>query len=153
MDDLQQGYAFGQIDRAIIMSPQKVNSRVVLPVTTLDEILYGYPLDLILYANNYEEVNDDHPIIEQIESVEKALHVFREGTAMAKGTTTSKGLVHSYFANIFGPPQYRDLHEDLAKCTFEAVFASQVFVAQIRTRLAIPGYQSKGPEETAKALL
>ena len=32
-------YAFGQIDRAIIMSPQKVNARVVLPVTTLEEVL------------------------------------------------------------------------------------------------------------------
>ena len=41
LDDLQQGYAFGQIDRAIIMSPHKVNARVVVPVTTLDEVLRG----------------------------------------------------------------------------------------------------------------
>ncbi len=41
LDDLQQGYAIGQIDRAIIMSPQKVNARVVLPVTTLHEVQRG----------------------------------------------------------------------------------------------------------------
>ena len=34
LDDLQQGYAFGQLDRSIIMSPNRVNARVVLPVTS-----------------------------------------------------------------------------------------------------------------------
>ncbi len=36
------------------------------------------------------------------------LDIFREGAVMSKGTTTSSGLVHSYFANIFGPPEYKD---------------------------------------------
>lgn len=153
LDDLQQGYAFQQIDRAVIMSPHKVNARVVLPVTTMSEVLHGYPLDFILYANNYEEVDEDHPIIERFENADAALKVFREGAAMAKGTTTSSGLVHSYFANIFGPPQYRDLHEGLAQKVFQAAFQSGVFVGQLRTRLGIPGYESTGPQAAAKALL
>ncbi len=153
LDDLQQGYAFGQIDRAIIMSPQKVNARAVLPVTGLDEVLHGYPVDIMLYANNYEEVDESHPIIERFATPDQALAVFREGAAMAKGTTTSKGLVHSYFANIFGPPQYKDLHDQLAKATFDAAFRSGAIVGQIRTRLGIPGYESRGPEEAAKALV
>ena len=66
MDDLQQGYAFSQIDRSIIMSPQKVNARVVLPVTTIDEVLHGYPVDFLLYANNYEEVDAEHPIFDRL---------------------------------------------------------------------------------------
>jgi hypothetical protein len=153
LDDLQQGYAFGQLDRSIIMSPQKINARVVLPVTTLDEVLHGYPLDLLLYANNYEEVDDSHPIIERFDTPDAALNVFREGAAMAKGTTTSTGLVHSYYANIFGPPQYKELHEPLAQRVFQAVFESGVFVGQLRTRLGIPGYETKGPEAAAEALL
>lgn len=153
LDDLQQGYAFQQIDRAVIMSPHKVNARVVLPVTTMSEILHGYPLDFILYANNYEEVDEDHPIIERFEDEDTALKVFREGAAMAKGTTTSSGLVHSYFANIFGPPQYREIHEGLAQKVFQAAFQSGVFVGQLRTRLGIPGYESTGPQAAAKALL
>ena len=108
LDDLRQGYAFGQIDRAIIMSPQKTNARCVLPVTTLEDVLKGYQVDYLLYANNYEEVDDDHPIIERFRTVEEALKTFREGAAMSKGTTTSTGLVHTYFANIFGPPQYKE---------------------------------------------
>jgi hypothetical protein len=152
LDDLQQGYAFGQIDRAIIMSPQKINARVVLPVTTLGEILRGYPIDFLLYANNYEQIDDEHPVVERFDAPEHALTTFRDGTAMTKGTTTATGLVHSYFANIFGPPQYRDLHERLAAKAFRAAFDSGVFVGQLRTRLGIPGFETKGPEEAAKAL-
>jgi hypothetical protein len=152
LDDLQEGFAFGQIDRAIIMSPQKVNARVVLPVTRLEEIIHGYPVDIILYANNYEEVDEDHPLLEKFSTAEQALRVYREGTAMSKGTTTSTGIVHSYFANIFGPPQYREIHEHLAEKTFAMAFASGLYVGQMRTRLGISGYEMKGPQEAAKAL-
>jgi energy-coupling factor transporter ATP-binding protein EcfA2 len=110
LDDLQPGYAFGQLDRTIIMNPNQVNARVVLPVTTYENVIKGYPVDMVLYANNYEEIDDDHPIIERLTTVESALRVFREGTAMSKGTTTSTGLVHTYFVNIFGAVQYKSLH-------------------------------------------
>ncbi|MBN2580507.1 MAG: hypothetical protein JXB10_16095 [Pirellulales bacterium] len=153
LDDLRQGYAFGQIDRAVIMSPQKINARCVLPVTTLEEVLHGHPIDFLLYANNFEEVDAEHPIVEKFAAADEALKVFREGAAMSKGTTTATGLVHSYFANIFGPPQYKDLHEPLAQKLFEAAFARNVFVGQLRTRLGISGCESTGPEEAAKALL
>lgn len=153
LDDLQQGYAFGQIDRAIIMSPQKINARVVLPVTTIQDVLRGHRLDFILYANNYEHVDDRHPVVEKFDTCEEALAVFGEGAAMAKGTTTASGLVHSYFANIFGPPQYRERHEPLAKKTFETAFADGVFVGELRTRLGVPGFESSGPEAAARALL
>ncbi|MCE1248691.1 MAG: phosphoenolpyruvate carboxykinase [Firmicutes bacterium] len=152
LDDLEFGYAFGQIDRAIIMSPHMVNARVVLPITTMEEILKGYPLDFILYANNYDQVDESHPIVEKFESVEDALNTFREGAAMSKGTTTSTGLTHSYFANIFGPTQYRELHEKLAENTFENAFRSGVFIGQLRTRLGISSFESTGPAEAAKAL-
>ncbi|HIJ90911.1 MAG: hypothetical protein OEV89_09420 [Desulfobulbaceae bacterium] len=153
LDDLQQGYAFGQIDRAIIMSPQKVNARVVLPVTTIEDVLKGYAIDYLLYVNNYEEVDKEHPILEQVANPAQALNVFREGAVMAKGTTTSTGLVHSYFANIFGPPQYKEVHESLAERVFAAAFRSGVQVGQLRTRLGIPGYETSGPEKAARALL
>jgi len=153
LDDLQEGYAFGQVDRAIIMSPQKPNARVLIPVSSLAEVLHGYPVDCILYANNYEQVDEGHPVISPLPTPEAALRVFREGAAMAKGTTTSTGLGHSYFANIFGPPQYRELHEELARKTFKAAFRSGTFVGQLQTRLAVPGMEMSGPLEAAGALL
>jgi len=153
LDDLQQGYAFAQIDRAIIMSPQKVNARAVLPVTTLENILAGHKIDVVLYANNYELVERGDPVIERILSVKEALAIFGRGTAMAKGTTTATGVTHTYFANIFGPPQYRELHDKLAEKCFQTLFKKKVFVGQIRTMLGIPGWETKGPEAGARVLL
>ena len=153
LDDLQPGYAFGQLDRSIIMNPNQVNARIVLPVTTYENVIKGYSVDMVLYANNYEEIDEEHPIIERLATPETALHTFREGTAMSKGTTTSTGLVHTYFVNIFGAIQYKSVHEEIAKRFFEAFFKKDIFVGQLRTRLGIAGWEQKGPEEAARKLL
>jgi len=153
LDDLSPGFAFGQIDRAIIMSASRTNARIVLPVTDYPSVVRGVRLDIVLYANNYEEIDDDHPVLERFLSVGEAVKVFRDGTSMSKGTTTSTGLVHTYFANIFGPPQYRELHEELAARFFAAFFSGGIFVGQLRTRLGIPGRESSGPQEAARHLL
>ena len=153
LDDLQSGYAFGQIDRAIIMNADQVNARVVLPVTKYDDVVKGYPVDFVLYANNYEVVDQSHPVIRHFESVESALDVFRAGAVMSKGTTTSTGLVNSFYANIFGPAQYPDLQEKLAREYYKAMFEQGVFVGELRTQLAVPGMERKGPELAAKELL
>jgi hypothetical protein len=153
LDDLQPGYAFGHLDRSIIMNPSQVNARIVFPVTNLETITSGHKIDYILYANNYEEIDNEHPVIEKFTSVEWALDIFREGAVMSKGTTTSSGLVHSYFANIFGPPEYKEIHEQIAARYFLSFFNNNVFVGQMRTRLGIPGYESSGPKEAALELL
>ncbi|NDY42430.1 hypothetical protein G3N55_06185 [Dissulfurirhabdus thermomarina] len=152
LDDLQQGYVFGQIDRAILMSPQKTNARVVLPITDLEEVLHGHPVDFLLYANNHEAVDAGHPVLEAFPGAEAALAVFREGAAMAKGTTADRGLVRSYFANVFGPPEYRRLHDEIAERVFHAAERAGVFLGQLRTRLGLEGWEERGPEEAARAL-
>jgi energy-coupling factor transporter ATP-binding protein EcfA2 len=153
LDDLQPGYAFGHLDRSIIMNPSQVNARIVLPVTRFETIIKGHKIDYILYANNYEEIDGEHTLIEKFRSPEQALDIFRSGAVMSKGTTTSSGLVHSYFANIFGPPEYKSIHEKIARKYFEAFFRKNIYVGQMRTRLGIPGYETSGPKEAAEELL
>lgn len=153
LDDLQPGYAFGQLDRTIIMNPNQVNARVILPVTTYGNVMRGYKPDMVLYANNYEDVDAEHPLIERLESPEAALSVWRDGAAMSKGTTTSTGLVHTYFVNIFGATQYRPEHDGIAERYFGAFYDQGIFVGQLRTRLGIPGWERSGPEAAARALL
>ena len=153
LDDLQPGYAYGHLDRSIIMNPSQTNARIVIPVTTYETIMRGHKIDYILYANNYEEVDNDHPVIEQFETVEKAFEVLRKGAVMSKGTTTSTGLVNSYFANIFGPPEYIELHDSIAQKYFRIFFSKGVFVGQMRTRLGISGYETSGPKAAAAELL
>ncbi len=153
LDDLQPGYAFGHLDRSIIMNPSQVNARIVFPVTKFETVVQGHKIDYILYANNYEEIDNEHPVIERFSSAEWAIDIFSEGAVMSKGTTTSSGLVHSYFANIFGPPEYKDLHDKIAARYFASFFKNNVYVGQMRTRLGIPGYESSGPRDAATELL
>ena len=153
LDDLQPGYAYGHLDRSIIMNPSQVNARIVMPVTTYETIIAGHKIDYILYANNYEEIDDNHPIIERFDSPQLAIEVFRKGAVMSKGTTTTSGLVQSYFANIFGPPEYRELHEQIAGKYFESFFGNNIFVGQMRTRLGLAGRETSGPKEAATELL
>lgn len=153
LDDLQPGYAFGQLDRAIIMNASKTNARIVLPVTTYENITKGVPVDFIFYANNYENVDSDHPVIERFATTDEAFHVFREGTVMSKGTTTTIGLVHSYFANIFGPSQRKNIHDEIAHKYFAHFFKQGIFVGQLRTRLGVSGFEIDGPRMAAEELL
>jgi energy-coupling factor transporter ATP-binding protein EcfA2 len=153
LDDLQKDYAFGQIDRSIIMNPDKVNARVVIPVTKFKSVVEGYEVDFVLYANNYDAVDEDHPAIERIKSSDHAIDVFSSGAVMSKGTTSSTGLTHSYFANIFGPPAYRNLHDEIAKKFFQAFYDQNIFVGELRTQLGVTGKEFTGPEVSARALL
>ncbi len=152
LDDLEPGYAYEEIDRSIFMNPDKTNARLVIPITRFHHIVKGYPVDILLYANNYEQVDREHPTIEFFDDIETAMEVFRSGARLAKGTTDEKGLVHTYFANPFGPPQRRQLHEKIARQFFEDMFSQGVLIGHIRTRLGIEGYEQKGPLEAAKAL-
>ena len=110
-------------------------------------------MDFIFYANNYEDIDEDHPIVERFSTSETAIKVFKEGSVMSKGTTTTSGIVHSYFANVFGPVQYRQLHDKLAGDYFQSFFKAGIYVGQIRTRLGLSGWERNGPQEAAKELL
>lgn len=153
LDDLQPGYAYGHLDRSIIMNPSQVNARIVIPVTTYETIIKGHKIDFVLYANNYEDTDAEHPVIERFSSASEALNVFSEGKVMSKGTTTSTGIVKSYFANIFGPTEYKELHDKIASRYFESFFRNGIFVGQMRTKLGIPGHETSGPREAAAELL
>lgn len=146
LDDLDSGYAFREIDRSIFMNPDKINARLVIPVASYKDITKGYPVDLFLYANNYDEG-------EELEffsgSLEESIKVFRDGARMAKGTTTETGLVKSYFANPFGPAQKSKETDILLEQYFSKFFSSGVKVGQLRTCLGVKGKEKQGPKKAA----
>lgn len=152
LDDLSPEYAYEQFDRAIFMNPSMVNSRLVIPITKHQHLVKGYRVDMVLYANNYERVDDEMPAIEFFGASEDALAVFRMGARMAKGTTDEKGIVHTYFANPFGAPQRKAEHEKVARAFFASMFETGVKVGQIRTRLGIEGYEREGPKSASMEL-
>ena len=152
LDDLDQGYAFKEMDRSIFMNPDKINARLVMPITPYKEVIKGYPIDFFFYANNYSEVEDGKSL-EYFEDIEEAKKVFRAGARMAKGTTTEKGLVESFFANPFGPTQKEKETNELIDKYFDFMYnTANVKVGQIKTALGVKGQEKDGPKNAALQL-
>lgn len=148
LDDLDSGYAYKQMDRSIFMNPNKINSRIVIPISSYNTIMTGFPVEYFLYANNYEEGAE----LEFFNSPEEAKEVFVAGKRMAKGTTSEKGLVTSYFANPFGPVQKQKETDILIDKFFNKMYDDKVVVGQIRTMLGIKGKEHEGPIKAAENL-
>ena len=152
LDDLDQGYAFKEMDRSIFMNPDKINARLVMPVAPYNAIVKGYEVDLFYYANNYDKVSDGENSISYFDNAKDAIKVFRSGARMAKGTTSETGLVESYFANPFGPAQKQEETDILLDKYFNAMFEGNVKVGQLRTCLGVKGEEKKGPRDAALEL-
>lgn len=152
LDDLDQGYAFKEMDRSIFMNPDKINARLVMPVAPYNAIIKGYKVDLFYYANNYDKVEEGGKSLSYFDNAKDAIKVFRSGARMAKGTTSEIGLVESYFANPFGPAQKQEETDKLLNKYFDSMFNANVKVGQLRTCLGVKGQEKNGPREAALEL-
>lgn len=151
IDDMPSDYAYRSINKAIFMNPDKPNSRLVIPVNTYSQIMKGYNVDVLLYANNFEEnIND---CIDVFSSVDIAKKVFITGARKAKGTTQEYGLVKSFFANPFGPVQFEAETRKLIDLFFDKLYAGNTIIGTIYTRLAVNGMEKDGPKLAAQQLL
>lgn len=149
LDDLDSGYAYKEIDRAIFINPDKANARTIIPVSYYADIVKGTPVDLFLYANNFEE-NEQMMLFSK---KEEAIAIFKEGRRKALQTTTESGVVSSYFANPFGPLQWKNKCDPLIEKYFQFIFDSHIPIGQIYTHLGIEGKAKKGPSIAAMNLL
>ncbi|MDO5718558.1 MAG: phosphoenolpyruvate carboxykinase [Tissierellia bacterium] len=149
LDDLEAGYAFKELDRSIFMNPDRINARLITPVATYDEISKGLPIDLLLYANNYDELKDGEHAVEIYENSTDAKDLFVAGMRMAKGTTTENGLSTSFFANPFGPHQRKEETLELIDEYFDKLYEIDVPVGVLKTQLGIEGMEKEGPRKAA----
>lgn len=149
LDDLDIGYPYKELDRSIFMNPNKVNSRIIIPITPYSDIIKSYPIDLFLYANNFEDGSE----LTFFNSIEEALPIFIKGERKAKGTTNEKGVVSTFFANPFGPLQKKEIALPIIERYFENMFKNKIKIGEIRTCLGIEGLEKSGPEKAAKKLL
>ena len=149
LDDLDRGYAFLELDRAIICNPEKSNSRMIIPVSHYEYISAEHKLDYILYANNYE-LKDG---IREIKTLEEVYNVFSRGRRFAIGTTIESGLSDTFFANPFGPVQLQKETKVLIDEYFKKIFQNGTFVGEIYTKLGIPNMERLGPSISALSLI
>jgi hypothetical protein len=131
-DDLENGYTYKVFDRAIFMNPSLSNARIVLPISSYDDITTGISVDYILYANNYEESANK---IRLFDNVASALEVFKKGARVAKGTTGETGLVTTFFANPFGPVQLEEETNVLLDKYFNYFFDNSSMLSAIVSKL------------------
>ncbi len=149
LDDLDTGYAYKKIDRAIFLNPDKSNARTVIPTTLYEDVIKGYKVDMILYANNYE----DKEGIEFFDDVEEAKKVFTKGKRKAIGTTGEKGLVSTFFANPFGPCQRKEKTITLIDYYFNFLKTNNIPIGVIYTQLGFEDKKESGPMMAADILL
>ena len=150
LDDLDAGYAYQEIDRAIFLNPDKLNARVILPISYYNFIMKDHIVDYLFYANNYKDTDEG---LRFLDNKELSLEIFRKGERVAKGTTAEVGLVSSYFANPFGPVQKESETDKILSNYFEILYQQKVLVGEIYTRLAVDGHHMTGPKYAAKKLL
>jgi energy-coupling factor transporter ATP-binding protein EcfA2 len=151
LDDLEADYAYREIDRAIMVNPEKKNSRVIIPIAEYDLITALHPIDFVLYANNYEtNIKTNVRLFNDLDKIKK---IFIEGKRMAKGTTSESGMSKSFFANPFGPMQRIKQSTKMIDNYFIMLKHNGVAIGEIYTRLAIPSYEQDGPNMAATSLL
>lgn len=150
LDDLDTAYTYEIMDRALFLNPHQINARVVIPISSYKLITADHKVDLLLYANNYDENNNGIKILDNLDN---AIDIFEKGVRKAKGTTSEVGLVETYFANPFGPVQLKDETMPLVRSYFKKLKEDGVIIGEIYTKLAINGMESSGPREAAKELL
>ena len=143
---------WGELDRSVLMNPHLTNARIVIPITQYRDVVSGYPVDFLLYANNYEPVDETSPALDMLADPKEVLEVFSQGARLAKGTTDELGLVSTYFANPFGASQMREEHEALAERFVTQMLRNGRFLGQIRTQLGRDGCATEGPRIAAAAL-
>lgn len=149
LDDLDQGYPYREIDRAIFMNPNKQNSRLIIPIADFDQVINDEPIDYVFYANNYED-KDNLEIFTEIEEVK---NIFIEGKRKAKGTTQETGIVTTFFSNPFGAIQNKEETQDLVNLYFHRLQKQGTKFGQIYTKLAIEGFEQNGPIQAAKEII
>lgn len=148
LDDLDSSYVYEVMDRALFLNPTKVNKRVVIPITNYDFILKNHQIDLLLYANNY----DNNKGVKILNNLDEALRVFKRGRRLPVNTTSEKGLTDTFFANPFGPVQLKDKTNLLIDNYFKTLKENKTIIGKIYTNLAITS-SNDDLNETAKELL
>ena len=148
LDDLDQGYSLRSADRAVYFNIDEDNSRVVIPIEDFEMTYTLHEVDCFLLADNFTDTDKG---IQRMESPEEAIEEFSKGERVALNTTNEKGLVSTYFANPFGPVQMKKEVQEFLPDFFHALFAENVPVGRLFTRLSID--RKDGPKCGAKALL
>ena len=148
LDDLSSAVAFNNMDRGVYLNPELSNARVIIPADTYENVIMHHPIDMWVYANNY----DDQVGLHRFDNEEAAKKVFVAGKRKALGTTDEVGMSTTFFANPFGPVQEQEKTKPVIDKVFKKLFADNVYVGEVYTHLG-NDKSKEALQESAKELL
>lgn len=131
LDDLSSAVAFNNMDRGVYLNPELSNARVIIPADAYENIIKHHPIDMWVYANNY----DDKVGIHRFDNEDEAKEVFVAGKRKALGTTDEVGMSTTFFANPFGPVQEEEKTKPIIDKIFNKLFNNDVYVGEVYTHL------------------
>ena len=131
LDDLSSAVAFNNMDRGIYLNPAQKNARVIIPADSYENIIAHHPIDMFIYANNYDDQVGVHRFLDK----KTAQDTFIAGKRKALGTTDETGMSTTFFANPFGPVQEEKRTRPIIEAVFNKLFENDVYVGEIYTHL------------------
>ena len=140
--------AFNNMDRGVYLNPELSNARVIIPADTYENIIKHHPIDMWVYANNY----DDKVGIHRFDNENEAKKVFVAGKRKALGTTDEVGMSTTFFANPFGPVQEEEKTKPIIDKIFNKLFNNGVYVGEVYTHLG-NDKSKEALQESARELL
>lgn len=149
LDDLDPGTPYRDMDRSIFFNPDSLNARVITPAAPYSIVATNHKIDMLCYANNYDEIDG----MRKIDDLEESKPIFVEGKRMAKGTTQEVGLSTTYFANPFGPMQKQDICEPILDDVFQCLKDNNIYIGEIYTHLGLDASNREGIHKAAQELL
>lgn len=148
LDDLEAGTSYRDMDRSIFMNPDKLNARVIVPISNYNYITQNHKIDMLLYANNYT----DEIGYKQFNNIEEIVDTFVNAKRMAMATTNEIGISTTYFANPFGPMQRQEQCNKLIGHVLGSMLKTDTFIGEGYTHLGI-NKDGKGINELAKQII
>ena len=148
LDDLSSAVAFNNMDRGVYLNPELSNARVIIPADTYENVIQHHPIDMWVYANNY----DDKVGIHRFDNENEAKKVFVAGKRKALGTTDEVGMSTTFFANPFGPVQEEEKTKPIIDKIFNKLFNNGVYVGEVYTHLG-NDKSKEALQESARELL
>lgn len=148
LDDLSSAVAFNNMDRGVYLNPELSNARVIIPADAYENIIKHHPIDMWVYANNY----DDKVGIHRFDNEDEAKKVFVAGKRKALGTTDEVGMSTTFFANPFGPVQEEEKTKPIIDKIFNKLFNNGVYVGEVYTHLG-NDKSKEALQESARELL
>ncbi|MCR5066929.1 MAG: hypothetical protein K6A14_02575 [Erysipelotrichaceae bacterium] len=131
MSDLGQSVV-RDVENGIFINLQKKDAMVILPFSSYETIRGDHGIDMVLYANNYENAVG----VERLESYEEFRSCLTEGKRMIRDPQGREMLVSSSPMNFGLNASQKERYLEIMDSVFTRLYENGVFAGQLYTNLA-----------------